>query len=214
MIGVLCPTRDRPKEFKRFCSSVHRTAPSAVVLTYIDDDQADLYADCLAGVQAISGPRCGFVASLNALVSAFPNYSAYALGNDDAIITTPGWDRWLERILDSFPGRIGVVSAHNNEHNWCNFPAVSREWVTICGHFAWPMCKHYAFDTIFQLLGEMTQIVYAKRHEMNFVHEEWDSTDKLERIKQDAITFLIWSVEHRLAVAKALNERRALCLQS
>jgi len=214
MIGVLCPSRGNPEGLKRLIGNVQRTSQSAEVLAYVDTDERDAYADVLQGVQHIIGPRVGLVASVNALVMSYPAYSTYVLAGDDVSIGPKGWDVWLEKQFEKFPGRLGVVSAHHNGGEWCNFPALSREWIATMGHFGWPLCKHYAFDTILQLLGEGTDLVHSQATQMHIQHDIRDEAQKLPAIKEDAVVFMVWCVEVRKKfIAKLNDKRRALCPQ-
>jgi hypothetical protein len=209
MIGVLCPSRGKPEGLKRLIGNVQRTAQSAEVLAYIDEDEWDSYKDALKGTQYIIGPRVGLVASVNALVQAFPSYSTYILAGDDVSIGPKGWDVWLERQFERFPGRLGVVSAHHNGWDVCNFPALSREWIATVGHFAWPLCKHYTFDTIIQVLGEATDFVHSQASQLHIEHPVFDEASKREAIKDDALVFLVWYAEVRKKFIASLNAKRA-----
>jgi len=209
MIGVLCPSRGNPDGLKRLIANIGRTAQSAEVLAYVDADERDAYADVLQGVQHIIGPRVGLVASVNALAQAFPAYSTYILAGDDVSIGPAGWDVWLERQFEKFPGRLAVVSAHHNGGEWCNFPALSREWIAAIGYFAWPLCRHYAFDTILQLLGEATDYVHSTPLELHINHPHFDEAKKLPAMKEDAMVFLVWCAEMRQKHIAGLKAKRA-----
>ena len=214
MIGVLCPSRGNPEGLKRLIGNVGRTAQSAEVLSYIDEDEWDSYSEVIQGTQYIVGPRVGLVASVNALAQGFPAYSTYILAGDDVSIGPNGWDVWLEKQFEKFPGRLGVVSAHHNGGEWCNFPALSREWIATAGHFGWPLCKHYAWDTILQVLGEGTGYVHSQATNLHIQHPEFDEARKLPAIKEDAVVFLMWYVTVREKfIAKLNDKRRSLCPQ-
>lgn len=209
MIGVLCPSRGKPEGLKRLIGNVQRTAQSAEVLAYVDEDEWDAYSEVIQGTQYIIGPRVGLVASVNALVQAFPSYSTYILAGDDVSISPRGWDVWLEKQFENFPGRLGVVSAHHSGGDFCNFPALSREWIAAVGHFGWPLCRHYTFDTIIQVLGEATDFVHSQASQLHIEHPVFDEVSKREAIKDDALVFLVWYAKQRRMFISSLNDKRA-----
>jgi hypothetical protein len=83
------------------------------------------------------------------------------------------------------------------------------------GHFGWPLCKHYAFDTLLQFLGEGTDFVHSQATQLHIHHDIRDEAQKLPAIKEDAVVFMVWCVEVRKKmIAKINDKRRALCPQS
>lgn len=216
-VGVLCPTRDRPKEFDRLCQSVIATSTQADVLAYIDDDQPELYQPTewskmhpygTGRVRQHVGPRIGPAPAANALVKAFPGYDAYGMVTDDAIMTVPGWDQWLLDVIASFPNRICVVSPYHNQGNHVDMPFVSKEWIAVTGWFACPEMKHYCWPIVTGLIAEMTGICHAGHHDFAVFHKPKVEMVSLNRREQDAQAFFEYVSLGLPAVVQ--NIRRAM----
>lgn len=174
-VAVLCPTRDRPEDLEELIQSVLLTTTRADVLVYVDDDQQALYPNVIGpdapkNLLYLIGPRVGPVASANALVKQYDDYSIYGLVTDDATLTTPHWDEWALAATDKFPNRICVISPFHNQGNHVDMPFVTREWIAAAGWFACPDCQHYCWPIITGLIGEMTAIVHAPRHSFGIYH--------------------------------------------
>ena len=173
-VGVLCPTRGRPLEFRAFAQSVLSTS-GADVLAYIDDDQQALYADVLGPdaskrIRWMVAPRIGLAASANALVRQFDDYDLYGLVPDDATMETPGWDDWSIEASDQFPNRVCVISPCHNQGHHVDMPFVTRAWIKAVGWFACPDVYHHAWPIVIGVIGEMSAIVHAPVHKFNVYH--------------------------------------------
>lgn len=171
---MLCPTRDRPLEFRSFSQSVISTS-RADVLAYIDDDQQDQYAEFLGPdtskrIRWMVAPRVGLVASLNGLVKQFDDYDIYGYVPDDAGFEAPGWDDWALEATDQFPNRICVISPYHNQGNHVDMPFVTKEWIAAVGWFACPDCYHHTTSIITGLIGEMSAIVHAPKQSFSIFH--------------------------------------------
>lgn len=183
-IAVLCPSRDRPEGLKRLVDSVKATS-SADVLAYVDKDQDNLYWDT-EGLILNVGEQIGPVAAANLMVERFPSYDAYGLVTDDSVITTPGWDKWLEEYLTTYP--LMVISPYHNHGNHVDMPFVSRRWIETVGWFACPAMMHYAWPIVTGLIGEMTAICHAPKQSFAIDHDYVEGTHE-DRRKMDNEAF-------------------------
>ena len=77
---------------------------------YVDEDQKDQYAGIDKRAMLTVGKRVGQCAALNALHSNHPGYLVYGAATDDCEFMTSGWDQWVLRARESFPGRVGAIS--------------------------------------------------------------------------------------------------------
>lgn len=167
-VAVLCPTRDRPDGLARLASSL---GTRASLFAYVDGDQRDLYDNVVAeNLSYCVGERIGPVASANALVQRFPDFDAYGLITDDAVVTTPGWDQWLLEVFRRYP--YAVVSPYHNMGNHVDMPFVSRQWIETVGWFACPACYHYCWPTVHSLIGDMTMIVHSGMNDFAIRHDD------------------------------------------
>jgi hypothetical protein len=182
MVGrtaVLIPSRNRPGQLEETIQSVRDTAEFADVLVYIDDDQRELYSSLVADEVRKTdgrtifhyGPRIDTVASLNALVEWHPDYTAYGVMTDNSVMTSSGWDIYLQEVLDYFPGRLGVVSPGHNCGHYVDQPFVSREWVDVVGWYAYPKFIHYAWPLLTGVIGGQTGICHCPDNKFGISHD-------------------------------------------
>jgi len=187
VIAVLCPTRDRPEKLRRLVQSILDTSVKVHVLAWIDDDQYNLYSslpwakkfsdpyDPTVRIHFHYGHRCSVVEAMNNLAQLHREFRVYGMMPDDAMMKTPGWDRWMLAKFDAFPNDVGVVSPHHNYGDYIDMPFLSRAWIDAIGYFAYPHMFHYAWTLATGLLGEATNIVYATKDEMTILHDHVDS---------------------------------------
>lgn len=189
--AVLIPSRNRPDHLRVAIQSVLETSRHADVLCYIDKDQEVLYRGLLEGERLIvhRGPRIGPAPAANALVNAYPHYSAYGLITDDTTIVTKRWDEWLFACLASFPNRLVVVSPRHNLGEHVDMPFVSREWIDLVGWYACPGMLHYSWPILTGLIGEMTAIVHAPDHAFALHHEGLAHTNTEVRDRDARVFF-------------------------
>lgn len=205
-IAVLCPTRRGPGHLAGMVKTMIATSTRARVYAYVDDDQRTMYQDGIPqqfggetpGELIIhSGPRIGPVAACNELVAkALPGTRIFGMVPDDAEFRTKGWDDWLVRTIDSFPGRLGVASAAHNYGGYVNFPWVSADWIQVVGWYFYPKNFHFCCDTILELLGDATNIVHAKPEEFQMFHHGLQTLNP-NAYPDAANAFLHWTVVER-----------------
>jgi hypothetical protein len=168
---VVCASRDRNIALQRMIDSVRKTSSKADIAVYIDDDQFDLYQD-MSGAMPLIGPRIGPVASLNKLVTLYPNYEAYGAATDDCTFISNGWDEWVLKVSRNFPGEIGVIAPKLKGSDRMDFPWATRRWIEVVGWFAFPSAYHFYWDIFVELLGEATAIKYATDQEFLMLHDD------------------------------------------
>ncbi len=193
------------------------TSSVAQLVVRLDEDQKDLYAgvEVPARVSFEYGPKIGPGGSINA--SAYDNmrmskernaiagrpYDAFCAAPDDAEFVTPGWDLYALGVIKSFPGRIGVVSAAHDQGTFLNYPCVSREWINVLGWYAHPTIYHFCWDTMHELLGDATNIVYAPRDKWLMNHQ--GLPQNLANYQSDTAAFLTWCVTERPQAVQRLR---------
>jgi hypothetical protein len=205
-IAVLCPTRDRVAGLHLLADSVARTSTLATVISCGDEDTEHLYGQRPDIVQHFV-PRAAPANKANYLVAIEQDYDVYGVLPDDSFVACPGWDHWLLATVAKFPGGIGVVSASHNGQHAVNFPFVTRRWIDTLGWLACPDTTNYCWDTILEMLGEATALVYAGD---NFVvHHENPDSKNVEPFTMDCVQFLHWCVTKRGDAVKRLREAMA-----
>lgn len=208
-IALVCPTRDRVQPAIEFARSVRETSTYATVLFYIDDDQREMYRPLVeAEPECVFhyGPRIGPVAADNLLVDAYRDFKVYGTGDDDARFVTPSWDAYLLEQIAAFPNRIGVVSAnHWVDPTFLNFGYVSREWIDAVGWLAYPPARHRIWDSVLQMLGEATNLVYAPRDKFRVEHR-MDKPQDLMTFAHDCEAFLWFCVQYKNPIIDKLRQ--------
>jgi len=220
-ILIICPSRGRPGYLAKMVQSFVATSTVAHLVVRLDDDQKEMYARVQIPERVFFefGPKIGPGASING--SAYMNmrlakerndltlrpYDAFCAAPDDAEFMTPGWDTYALEVLQSFPKRIGVVSAAHDQGAFLNYPCVSREWIEILGWYAHPTIYHFCWDTMHELLGDATNIVYAPRDKWLMKHQ--GLPQNLERYGADTSAFLTWCVTERPQEVQKLRKAMA-----
>lgn len=136
MISVLCPTRLRRDALVRSLESLYRhafAAPTLEVILAVDpDDPTDyesLPTPCSIHRSWVRYGYRGLHEYYNAMAQ-MASGSWLLLWNDDAIMTTPGWDTLVAEH------RNVVLSPHTVHDPLCTFPIVPRWFVEALGHFS------------------------------------------------------------------------------
>jgi hypothetical protein len=184
-ISVLLPVRARPIPMEQCLHTLIDTAskPDRIeVLIAFDDDDTDTidyFVDVIApyldskGVtySAMQFKRLGYL-RLNEYLNALADNSTgkwIFFWNDDAVMTTPGWDDAIREHND----RFALLRAEtNHEHPYAIFPILPRKWVEITGNIS----PHQINDAWTSQIGWMLDIVITIP--VMIEHERFDLTGK------------------------------------
>lgn len=162
-IAILCPSR-RPEQLNRLALSIKATSTEVELLTYVDDDQKEVFGrHSFEGLwlRLIHGPRVGLCESLRAL-TLHCDHRIIGFLSDVCWLTVPGWDRQVVEVFDRFPNDIGVVSLGHPFGRYVDLPFVSRNWCNATGWFCPPGFIHGCWPAVIGALGEATQIQYLR----------------------------------------------------
>ena len=209
-VAVLCPTRDNTAGAERAYRSLLATSTEADMILCVDGDQLDLYGHRMGGdrLRLFSKPRTSIVDLLNAAAEKYRGYDVYGLIVDDSVFVTRGWDTQVQGWVTGFKGGIGVVSAHHAAGPWVNFPYVSRRWIDTLGWYACPETHHFCWDTVSELLGDATSIVYAHEDEFSIHHDGLIQCSREAVMVHDTREFLDWCIDRRRWNIMKLREAR------
>lgn len=211
---MLCPSRDRPKQFLELAKSICNTTNHADLVGYVDEDQADMYKticesarpETRARMSVHVGPRMGPVAACNYLVEAFPGYDIYGMVPDDARMNANSWSEWCLSISKHLPNRIGVISPHHNQGVHIDMPFVTKEWIKVTGWFALPSVYHFVWPIVTGLIGEMTaSIVHAPEHSFSVEHDFTMPQNQVHRTA-DAENFFNFVANELLPIVYRMRE--------
>ena len=205
-ICVVCPTRDRPEEFMALAESFVKTSTRATLVAYVDEDQPDLYAATYPERVVIHvDRRLGPVHSVNRICDLYRGPGIYGIAPDDSRFLIPGWDEYVLEEFEQMPGRLGVLSASHDQGDYVNLPYVSREWIELVGWFAYPEAYHFIWDTVLEMIGEATKIVYSDPARFKMHHGYLLAANKSEHYQKDATSFLIFCVNDRREIVKRIR---------
>lgn len=170
----MCASRGRPDALQRMLHSATATTTVADIAVYIDEDQKEAYSGVTGKYRAVSGRRLGPCMSLNAMAKLLPGYEAYGAMTDDATFETPGWDSWVLKTVAGFKGGIGVIAPKTDggDDDRMDFPWASGRWVEVMDIFVPVRTYHFFWDVALQLMGEQTQIAFARPDEFLIAHED------------------------------------------
>lgn len=153
MISVLMPSRGRPDHYRDSILSLFATASDLVqVITYLDDDDptTSLYPRFDSPAQqlvprVIVGPRHGYE-QLHEMVNQLATVATgthFMLWNDDARMTTSGWDDLIREKLDARSLLVGSFDGLD----YALFPVVTWSFHEALGHFSLsPHCDSYVME--------------------------------------------------------------------
>lgn len=193
------------------CQSFVSTSTHANLIAYVDDDQESMYRALTLPERChlFVGRRVGPVEATNLLVHHHREPARiYGRISDDCLFLTPGWDDYVLRTIDGFPGRLGVLSIAWSNAEFVNFPWVSREWVETVGWYFFPRAFHHCCDTVLELLGDATRIVYSDPKDFEMAHAAVDYMNQ-EHLDADAKEFLHWCVTARRETVKKIRAAMA-----
>jgi hypothetical protein len=139
MISLLCPSRKRPKELRRFVDSVYSTAdnlPEIVCYVDQDDDSYDFFG---WGVKFVRGPRIVLSDTWNKC-AVKASSEILMMTADDCVFKTPGWDAMIEKAFENCSDKILMVHGDDgvNGDRFGVFPTIHRRWVDNVGYFCPP----------------------------------------------------------------------------
>ena len=183
-ISVLLPTRGRPIPLEQSLRSLLDLAeqPDRIeILIAFDNDDVDTidyftdvivpYLDSTGCTySAMQFKRLGYI-KLNEYLNELAQHSTGSwlfFGNDDAIMTTQGWDRVIAGHTE-----FALLRAEtNHEHPYAIFPILPRKWVEITGHLS----PHQINDAWTSQIAWMLDIVTTIP--VMIEHERFDLTGK------------------------------------
>jgi hypothetical protein len=96
------------------------------------------------GFKSTWAGTAGYNPAQQDLYERFPNYAAYLCIEDDCVLHTPGFDRWLLEAFDEFPGRVGLIELIDRSHT-IHVTAHSAEWCSALGWLCCPEVGEQAF---------------------------------------------------------------------
>jgi len=172
-VSMICPSRQRPADFKRTITSAIEPAKPLdrlEFLIYVDNDDptVDEYWAIIRELRAqhghkldlnmICGEPIGVINCVNHL--AFNSTGTVIMPfSDDHVFRTQGWDMLLDVAVDKFPDQIYCAWFNDNweSERWATSPIVSRKWIETLGYYLVPLFEVYYVDTWVWLLGQKLQ---------------------------------------------------------
>lgn len=145
MLAILCPTRDRPEQFKRMVESVDKTTVTNPVYVFTGSNGGKSYAHKQYPEDI---PTVYMWNDLAQTALANPSIKLFMLGADDMIFTTPGWDKALLDHYDALENKIHVYALQDSrDQDGTPHPIVTREYIESMGYFLPPLFMHWFVDS-------------------------------------------------------------------
>lgn len=147
--------------------------PVEYLVAYDPDDPTTKATALDCGAKAIGAPERWGYNELGKYFNLLANNAAgdwLLLWNDDAIMTTPGWNR----IIDTIPAGYAVADLHTSMSAAavCAFPAVHRSAVECLGYYCPPETSHT--DSFWQDVGRKTSTIHPVA--VHVYHDRYDLT--------------------------------------
>lgn len=143
-IALLCPSRDRPEQFKRMCESAGSTS-TAVVNIYSGSNGGNSYTQRSFPID------CPTVFMWNDLAKEamlFPDNKLFMLAADDMVFSTPLWDKALIDHYNALENKIHVYALQDSrDADGTPHVIVTREYIDALGYFMPPIFMHWFCDT-------------------------------------------------------------------
>lgn len=144
MIAIICPTRDRQKQFKRMVDSADKTS-SADPFLFTGTNGLNQY---VSKNYAQDMPTVYMWNDLAKSAMENPDIKLFMLGADDMIFTTPGWDKALLDHYNALENKIHVYALKDSRDiDGTPHPIVTREYILAMGYFLPPIFLHWFVDT-------------------------------------------------------------------
>lgn len=171
-LGILLPTRGRPKNFERFVQACYATADDWHLYVRLDNDDPSVtdydwtLDECGHEVSVFHGDRTGFAASLNELAAHAERDGVSHVGmfGDDVVPETPEWDL---RLVAGLGSDLGVAYGDDGLREK-HAPDLPTHYVTQIevyrrlGYLAPPTIRHLFLDNVARDVGRyLKNFVYV-----------------------------------------------------
>lgn len=205
MISLLCPTRGRPANMRRFAGSAWETSRGDVqIIWYVDnDDWTSITEAQFLGTTPVVGPRKVLSQCWNACAA---RAKGEILGHmcDEVVFRTPGWDDRVCEAFERYADRIAFVHGRDGIHDerLGTHGFLSRRWVDTVGYFVPPYFSSDYNDTWLTTVANMIDRrvflpgVFTEHMHPSVDKAELDQThmDRLERHVRDRVDDLYESL--------------------
>lgn len=224
-IGVLCPSRMRPKGLERAFNSWKLNSVSSDIIFGFQDSDPSLNdnIDIVKPCPFLILGDIGLAAKVNYLCSALTGYDAYMVFNDDLIVHTPGWDKLLLDKLDDLESkskhRLWILHWRDGiqDGNLCQGFS-TKELLSITNSF-FPIgyMRHLFVDNYYKFIGESCGILhYVPEVFIEHLHytagksqldDNYRQTNSIEAYNRDGEAFRKWVEQNgEDLVSKIMNK--------
>jgi len=172
LISILCPTRERPAEFKRMVKSASKTAthPRRLeVIAYLDDDDSYPY-EPIPSVHYIRGPRIMLTETWNVCYRSCKGEIFMHCG-DDIVFRTPGWDAIVREAFEQSEDKVLLVHGDDMSPNTdvlATHGFLHRRWVEAVGYLLPPIFSCDWADVwlteVADMLGRRVKVPIVTEH--------------------------------------------------
>lgn len=227
--SMLCPTRSRADNVRKFVRSVHRTCvnPANVELFfYVDDDdpQVDRYVSMIEKIKLKYDDFKAIELVIGAPISVSKSWNVLAMkcrgdllmmANDDQLYVDYGWDYHLDRYYGDSKDDIFAMFFEDGQYppDGGDFPIVSRQWYETLGYFTPGIFEFWYNEAwIFDIANRLQRIVRIPKVLVDHLHYSdyksvLDDTYKrhrlnFEKVNRDTDLFKRTSADREAAAMK------------
>lgn len=169
MIGLLCPTRGRQRQFARMCDSIVATAGKNYVYVFSGSNGDDIYTDFKYPTDI---PTVYMWNSLADKAYKSTDIKLFMLAADDIIFATPGWADALIEHYNALKNKIHVYHLRDSrDPEGTPHPIVTREYIDAMGYFLPPIFMHWQVDTWTVSLAK-SKNVFTHLKDYMLIHEK------------------------------------------
>ena len=159
-LAILVPSRGRPQTFLRFLESFYKCMTPGLSDVILRNGLSDPLLvgyevfESLPNVHRVVGTdegfnstwagTAGYCPAQQDLYTRFPDYAAYLCIEDDTVLASVGFDRWLLDAFDDFEGRKGMVELYDRAQT-IHVQCFSAEWCQALGYLCNPAIGEIAF---------------------------------------------------------------------
>lgn len=152
MISLLCPTRGRPDNMRRFADSARSTSSTPVeIVWYVDSDDIasqQVFVD-LGDAACVEKHGSRPLSDMWNCCARVSSGDILGMMGDDVVFRTPDWDQVVAEVFDRFSDRIAFVYGRDGLQDSVlgTHGFVSREWVQATGRMTGGFFEHDYADT-------------------------------------------------------------------
>jgi glycosyltransferase involved in cell wall biosynthesis len=214
LFSILCPTRNRPENVKKFITSIRESCDNfndLEILFYVDCDDLTFPEDVLSfNIKKIVGNRM-WLPIINNILYSYSSGQIIMYAGDDLVFKTDGWDTIVKNTFNLYQDHIVLVHVNDNAYQskLATHGFVHKKWVEALGYFHYPGRTSSPDRWLTEVADGIGRKVYIRDLLIEHVHHRQGAasaeTDEVYQEKDFLYSVWPWYVSYK----KLKCERRA-----